>query len=152
MDWETMKFSATPFVACLLIVVLSAGSVPVLAQQALGTIAGKADDEAKKPYADYAVQLRDVVSGQVTSTRPLGLEGQFSFTGVALSSKYLVELVQIKEKKIVCTEGPYELTTSVTNKLDVNISCGKVPAAIWLLAAGAGAAAAVAVATRSTSK
>jgi len=153
MKKESMKVSAiTRSIAALLVVVLGIGSAPLLAQQALGTIAGKADDEARKPYADYAVQLRDVVSGQVANTRPLGLEGQFSFTGVGLSRKYLVELVQINEKKIVCTEGPFELTASVTNKLDVNISCGKVPAAIWLLAAGAGAAAAVAVTTRSTSR
>jgi hypothetical protein len=63
-----------------------------------------------------------------------------------------VELVQVKDKKIVCTEGPYALTAAIPGKDDVNISCGKVPAAIWLLAAGAGAAAAVAVATRSTSR
>jgi hypothetical protein len=33
----------------------------------------------------------------------------------------------------------------------VNIDCGKVPAAVWLLAAGAGTAAAIALATNSTS-
>jgi hypothetical protein len=139
-------------VAIVLVAVIGLGAVPALAQQMAGTIAGKASDEAKQPYSDYAVQLRDVASGQVVNTLPLNLQGQFSFTGVALTNRYLVELVQVKEKKIVCTEGPYSLTTTMTSKTDVNISCGKVPAAIWLLAAGAGAAAAVAVATRSTSR
>jgi hypothetical protein len=140
------------FVASILVVIIGLGAVPALAQQVAGTIAGKASDEAKQPYSDYAVQLRDVASGQVVNTLPLNLQGQFSFTGVALTNRYLVELVRVKEKKIVCTEGPYSLTTTMTSKTDVNISCGKVPAAIWLLAAGAGAAAAVAVATRSTSR
>jgi hypothetical protein len=139
-------------VASILVVIIGLGAVPALAQQAAGTIAGKATDEAKQPYSDYAVQLRDVASGQVVNTLPLNVQGQFSFTGVALASRYLVELVQVKEKKIICTEGPYSLTTTMTSKTDVNISCGKVPAALWLLAAGAGAAAAVAVATRSTSR
>ena len=139
-------------VAIVLVAVIGLGAVPALAQQTAGTIAGKATDEARQPYADYAVQLRDVASGQVVNTLPLNVQGLFSFTGVALANRYLVELVQVKEKKIVCTEGPYSLTTSMTSKTDVNISCGKVPAALWLLAAGAGAAAAVAVATRSTSR
>lgn len=139
-------------VASALAFVMAIGAAPALAQQTAGTIAGKAVDEAKQPYSDFAVQLRDVVSGQVVNTLPLNVQGQFSFTGVGLSKTYLVELVRVKEKKIVCTEGPYSLTSAVTSKTDVNISCGKVPAAIWLLAAGAGAAAAVAVATRSASR
>jgi len=145
-------------VASVLVAILSVGTAPALAQTQAGgaitpgTLSGKATDEAKQPYADWAVQLRDVTTGQVVSTRTLNQQGQFSFTSVTLSRSYLVELVQIKEKKIVCTEGPFGLTTANPSKVDVNISCGKVPAAIWLLAAGAGAAAAVAIATRSTSR
>jgi hypothetical protein len=137
--------------AATLAIVMALGSVPALAQQ-IGTIAGKATDEAKQPYSDYAVQLRDVSTGQVVNTLPLNVEGKFSFASVAIARTYLVELVQIKERKIICTEGPYSLTTAAVSKVDVNISCGKVPVAIWLLAAGAGAAAAVAIATRSSSR
>lgn len=138
-----------------LAVLLSFGGGPLGAQQAQvapGTLAGKATDEAKQPYSDWAVQLRDVASGVVASTKTLDDKGLFSFSGVALSQSYLVELVQIKNKKIVCTEGPYTLTPATPYKINVNINCGKVPAAIWLLAAGAGAATAIAVATRSTSR
>lgn len=127
-------------------------TAPALAQQTAGAIAGRATDEAKKPYTDYAVQLRDVASGLVSSTLPLDQQGTFNFTGVAISRTYLVELVHIEKKKIVCTEGPYSLTPTTASKLDVNVNCGKAPAAFWLLAAGAGAATAIAVATRSTSK
>ena len=67
-------------VAGLLAVVMTVGSAPALAQQAMGAIGGKAADEAKKPYSDYVVQLRDVTSGQVVSTKPLDPQGQFGFT------------------------------------------------------------------------
>jgi hypothetical protein len=138
-------------IASALVAVLALGSIPATAQQS-GALAGQADDEAKQPYSDYAVQVRDVGTGQVVNTRSLDAKGGFSFSGLTLSRAYLVELVRIKEKRIVCTEGPFTLSPTTASKLDVNISCGKVPAAIWLLAAGAGAAAAVAVATRSTSR
>lgn len=139
-------------VATALAVIMAVGTAPALAQQTTGTVGGKATDEAKKPYTDYVVQLRDVTSGQVASTKPLDPQGQFSFLGVGVPQTYLVELVKVKDKKIVCTEGPYALTLAVPNKLDVNISCGKAPAALWLLLAGAGAATAIAIADRSTSK
>lgn len=135
-----------------LALVMTLGISPALAQQATGTIGGKATDEAKVPYSDYAVQLRDVTTGQVVSTRPLNTAGQFSFAGVTLSRPYLVELFHTKERRVICTEGPYTLTATAASKPDVSINCGKAPAALWLILAGAGAAAAVAVATRSASR
>jgi hypothetical protein len=122
------------------------------APAAQGTLAGKATDEAKEPYTDYAVQVRDVTTGQVVLTRSLSAQGQFSFPGLSLAKPFLVELFHQKERRVICTEGPFTLTTAVPSKADVNISCGKAPAALWLLLAGAGAAAAVAVATRSVSR
>jgi len=126
---------------------------PVFAQQAPGTLAGKATDEAREPYTDYAVQVRDVTTGQVIQTQQLGLQGLFSFTNkVSLARPYLVELFHQKERRVICTEGPFTLTEKAPSKLDVNVNCGKVPAAFWILLAGAGAGAAVAVATRSQSR
>jgi hypothetical protein len=140
-------------VAVGLAVVMAGGAQPAFGQTpAPGTVAGKATDEAKKPYTDYVVQLRDVNSGQVTNTQPIDTQGQFVFLGSGVPGSYLVELVLVKDKKIVCTEGPYNLTQTSPSKVDVNISCGKAPAALWLLVAGAGAATAVAIATRSRSK
>jgi hypothetical protein len=124
----------------------------VLAQQAAGIISGKATGEAKPPYSDYAVQLRDAATGAVVGTQPLGAQGQFSFSGAEISRRYLVELFNTSQSRIVCTEGPVVLTASKPFKTDVNIDCGKSPTAYWLLAAGAGAAAAIAVATRSVSQ
>lgn len=143
----------TRVVALGLAVLMAGGAQPAFAQTpAPGTIAGKANDEAKKPYTDYVVQLRDVNSGQVANTQPIDTQGQFVFLGAEVPGSYLIELVLVKDKKIVCTEGPYNLTQASPSKIDVNINCGKVPAAAWLLLAGAGAATAVAVATRSRSK
>ena len=135
------------------LVLATIGGAAMAAQAQLqGTLAGKASKEAKEPFGDYAVQVRDVMTCLVLETQTLDVKGKFSFGKLALTKPYLVELFQIKEKRVICTEGPFTLTPTVPEKLDVDVSCGKVPAAFWLLLAGAGAAAAVSVATRSASK
>jgi hypothetical protein len=124
-----------------------------MAQLAAGVLGGKATDEARKPYTDYSVQLRNPVTGQVVATQPLTAQGQFSFNGVALDEKMLVELVNVKQNKVVCTEGPFTLSAPAqTNKTDVNIDCGKHPTSTWLLAAAAGAASAIALGRRSADR
>ena len=109
------------------------------AGQQTATLAGTAKDEAKKPYADYTVRARDVSSGQIAGTTPLNTDGNFSLPDLS-TSKYLVELVrhQGNSDKVVCTEGPFDLTQQML-KNDVVIDCGKVPAAWWLLGAAAAA-------------
>jgi hypothetical protein len=134
---------------------MTMGLAPLAAQQAVttGTISGKAVDEAKKPYSNYVVQLRDISTGQIASSQTLDPQGLFSFTNVALAKRYLVELYSVERSKVVCSEGPYELATpNQVTRADVNIDCGATPAALWLLAAGAGTAAAVATTTASGSK
>lgn len=132
---------------------LAVGAAPMMAQQTAGVLGGKATDEAKKPYTDYSVQLRNPVDGQVMANQPLTAQGLFTFNDVALNQKMLVELVNVKQNKVVCTEGPFTLSTpGQPNKTDVNIDCGKPPTAAWLLAAGAGAASAVALGRRSASR
>jgi hypothetical protein len=140
-------------VAIMLALFMAVGLAPVtLAQQSSGILGGKATDEAKKPYDDYSVQLRNPQTGQIVATQPLSAQGQFSFDRVELNQKMLVELFNQKQNKVVCTEGPYVLAPGQPSKTDVNIECGKRPAAAWLLAAGAGAASAIAIGTRSASK
>jgi hypothetical protein len=132
---------------------MAVGAAPMMAQQTAGVLGGKATDEARQPYTDFSVQLRNPSTGQVVATQPLTEKGLFSFANVELNQRMLVELVNLKQNKIVCTEGPFVLSApALTNKTDVNIDCGKPPAALWLLAAGAGAAAAIAIGTRSASQ
>lgn len=130
---------------------LAMGVAPtLLAQQ--GSISGRATSEARRPYTDYNVQLVDTATKQLTGTVPLDDRGQFAFTGVEGDKQYLVQLFNLKENKIVCTEGPYALIAP--NQLirnDVNINCGK-PVALWLLAAAAGVATTAAVVTQSGSQ
>jgi hypothetical protein len=142
---------AVAFALALSMAIGTAPALVTVAAQTAGAIGGRANDEAKKPYTDYSVLLRDVVSGQVVSTVPLDTQGLFLFKNVDLSRRFLVELFNIKANRVVCTEGPYTLSDKLMAKTDVNISCGN-NAAWWLLAAGAGAAAAIALATQSTSK
>ncbi len=68
---------------------------------------------------------------------PLDSRGNFSLPDLS-SAKYLVELVN-KNGKVVCTEGPFDLTQADAIKNDVVIDCDKIPAAGWLLGAAAAA-------------
>jgi hypothetical protein len=131
---------------------MALGAAPTLAQQSNGVIGGKAASEAREPYSNYSVQLRDAGTGQVVNTVSLNQEAMFTFNGVGLNLPLLVELVNVNQKQTVCTEGPFVLTPSALSKTDVNIDCGKVPAAFWILTAGAGTAAAIAFATQSPSQ
>jgi hypothetical protein len=122
---------------------VAVGAAPLVAQQAaVGTINGRATDEARKPYTDYTVQLRDAETGQIAGTVPLDAQGGFAFAN----------LYSLKEREILCTEGPYPLAPEANRRRNVNIDCGAAPAAIWLLAAGAGAVAAIGVVTVSASQ
>jgi hypothetical protein len=135
---------------------MAVGLSPAFAQQGAGSIAGKATDEAKKPFDRYTIQLRDAASGQVTSTEQLNPQGQFEFRNVEMARRYLVELVQnnpgTRQGKVLCTEGPFTLSAANPSKTNVVIECGRKQASQWLLAAGAGTAAAIALATRSASQ
>jgi hypothetical protein len=129
-------------------------AVPILAQQAPPsvTISGIAKKEAKKPYTDYTTRARDVQTGVIAGTATNGdPDANFSITGLP-PANYVVELLN-KDGKIVCTEGPYDLTRTFV-KNDVDISCNKVPVAWWLLgvAAAAGITAGVVVANQSNTQ
>jgi|SRR6476620_2204714 len=109
------------------------------AGQQTATIAGTAKDEAKKPYSDYSVRARDVSTGMIAGNVPLTTDAIFTLPDLS-SSHYLIELVLHKnnQDKVICTEGPFDLTQQML-KNDVVIDCGKVPAAWWLLGAAAAA-------------
>lgn len=139
----------------VLVGLLAWSSLPMAAgQEIVGAIAGRATDEAQTPYSDYAVQLRDVGTGLVVGLAPLNTRGEFAFGDLPLSRKYLVELVNTRKTELVCTEGPYALPTTAQQTVinDVNVECGRPPAAFYLLATGAGTAAAIALAQRSPSQ
>jgi hypothetical protein len=123
----------------------------LMAQQ--GALGGTANKEADQPYTDYRVQLRDPATGAIVGT-PANLDAQarFSFTGLETNRRYLVELFSMKENKVVCTEGPFQLTATNVSLTNIDIECGNKEAAAWLLAAAAGVAAVAAVATRSASR
>ncbi len=111
------------------------------AQQTNGLLAGKATDQVKPPYLEYMVQVRNTATGVMIASRTLDFEGKFSFPDLPLDQRYLVELVHTKQNRVVCTEGPFTLAAQAPSKANVNIDCGKPPALLWLLAAGAGTAA-----------
>jgi len=135
------------FVAIALAATLASSAVPasVFAQQST-TLAGTAKDEAKKPYTNYSVRARDVAAGTQSPAQPLDASGNFSLTGLT-SANYLIELLN-KGGKVVCTQGPFDLTQNPV-KSDVVIDCNnkKVPAVVWLLGAAAAAGITAAVVT-----
>jgi hypothetical protein len=124
--------------AGVLAAVVAAGSATALAQQAAatGVISGTAVREAKPPYEEYRVQLRSVATGTVVSTQPLSPTGTFTIPSVPLTQAHLVELVNVASNSIVCTEGPFTLTSNQTSRVGVRIECGS--SATWLLLAAAG--------------
>ena len=125
------------FVAIAMAFTLAASATPtaLYAQQST-SIAGTAEKEAKKPYSDWKVRARDVKGGTVTPATTVANDGKFSLTGLG-TSNYVVELVN-KDNKVVCTEGPFDLSKQAV-KSDVIIDCGKIPAAWWLVGAAAAA-------------
>jgi hypothetical protein len=100
------------------------------------TLAGTAKDEAKKPYTEYTVRARDVKAGTIGGSTPLDAQGNFSLIGLS-TQNYLVELLN-KDGKVVCTEGPFDMSKRAI-KNDVEIECGGIPAAWWLVGAAAAA-------------
>jgi hypothetical protein len=111
-------------------------------------ISGTARKEAKKPYTDFSARARNVQDGQIAGTVLLDQDANFSLPGLPLAT-YVVELLN-HDNKVVCTEGPFNLTQQPV-KNDVNISCNKVPAAWWLLGAAAAAGITAGVVTANSS-
>lgn len=121
----------------VLAVLLASATMPVSvrAQQSV-SLAGTAKDEAKKPYADYTVRARNIRAGAIVATVPLDVQGSFALPGLS-AENYLVELVN-RDGRVVCTEGPVDLSRQTAVR-DLVIDCGNVPAAWWLIGAAAAA-------------
>src|SRR5262245_5931041 len=109
---------------------LAMASGPAFAAQqgaATVTISGTAKKEAKKPYTDYTTRARNVQTGEIAGTATnADPNANFTISGIP-PANYVVELLD-KGGKVVCTEGPFNLTQTFA-KNDVDISCNKVPAA-----------------------
>jgi hypothetical protein len=116
---------------------LALGPVHLAAQGGPGLLGGTAKHKAKQPYTDFTVRARDVSQGTIAGTIVLDTAANFSLPSLTLAN-YLVELVD-KKGKVVCTEGPFNLTQAAAQKTNINIDCG-VPPTAWLLVAGAAAA------------
>jgi len=121
-----------------LVVALTGSAMPAgqAAQSGPASIAGTARDEAKRPYTDYSVRARTVQQGLVAMTATLDTSGAFALVGLA-QANYLVELLN-RDGKVVCTEGPFDMTKQAA-KTDVVVNCARVPVAWWLLGAAAAA-------------
>ena len=116
---------------------LALGPVHLAAQGGPGLLSGTAKHKAKQPYTEFTVRARDVAQGTIAGTIVLDTSANFSLPSLTLAN-YLVELVD-KKGKVVCTEGPFNLTQAAAQKTNIDIDCG-VPPAAWLLVAGAAAA------------
>jgi hypothetical protein len=133
---KTRQILATGLIAAL---VGATAPVNLMAGgQQNATISGTAKSEAKKPYTNYTTRARNVQGGQIAGTVTLDTNGNFSLPGLP-PANYVVELLN-HDGKVVCTEGPFNMTQQPV-KDDVKISCNnkKVPTAYWLLGAAAAA-------------
>lgn len=146
-----MKIQRFVAKALALAMVLSTTPAALLAQQST-TLSGTAKDEAKKPFSDYTARARDVNTLAIGASVPLDPQGNFSLAGLG-TARYSVELLN-KEGKVVCTEGPFDLSKQAI-KSDVVVDCHGLPAAFWLVGAAAAAgitAAAIAAGPASPSR
>ena len=129
------------------LVALVAGVVmtasPMLADQNSGLLAGKAGQEARRPYSNYSVRAR-LASGGSGNTVPLGPDGRFAITGLNFPGNYLVELINNADGSVVCTEGPFR-----NGKGNIQIRCGKAPNSSWLTPLVGGLAATLGVVSAS---
>jgi len=120
-----------------LVVALVTALVPMDLAAQNAAISGTAKNEAKKPYTSYNTRARNTQNGAIAGTVALDANGDFSLTGLS-PANYVVELLD-GNGKVVCTEGPFNLTQSPAQS-NVNIKCNKkVPTSLLLLGA-AGAA------------
>ena len=137
---------ATGMAAAMMLAALPIGAA---AGQSTVTLGGTAKKEAKKPYTEFSARARNAQNGDIAGTMPLDVDANFTL-GNLPPATYVVELLN-KDGKVVCTEGPYNLTQQLA-KSDVDISCNKVPAAWWLLGAAAAAGITAGVVTASPSR
>ena len=132
------RFLALSLVAC---VAMTASST--FADQNSGSLAGKAGQEARRPYSNYSVRAR-LASGGSGNTVPLGPDGRFAITGLNFPGDYLVELINNSDGNVVCTEGPFK-----NAKGNIIIRCGKAPNSLWLTPLVGGLAATLGVVSAS---
>lgn len=117
--------------------------VPVIAQQGAGQLSGTAEDEATRPIEKNTVRARLVDTGTIVVSAPLDAEAAFMLAGLQ-PGNYVVELLD-PQSRIVCTEGPFQLTAAVPLQTDIEIDCDRFPVAWWLLGAAAAAGVTTAV-------
>ena len=117
------------------VVAMALANAGVMGQQQ-GQISGTAKDQAKEPYTDYSVRVRDVAQGLIGGTAPLDRTGAFTVPSLA-AANYIVELMN-KDGKVICTEGPFDLSQQLIRD-GVIVDCNKFPVALVLLGAGAAA-------------
>jgi hypothetical protein len=135
-----------------LVIAFASSTMPATlaaAGQQTATLGGTAKKEAKKPVTDYSVRARNTQQGTIAGTVHLDPNANFTLNNLPPAT-YLVELLN-KDGKVVCTEGPYNLTQQLI-KDNVDISCNHVPAAWWLIGAAAAAGITAGVLSQSPSR
>jgi hypothetical protein len=134
---------------------LLAIGVPSLstAGQETGVLNGRVKADAHR-FSEYAVQLRDAETGKVLMTVPIDAQGFFAAKDVPVGKAYLLELVRanVKDTPLLCTAGPYQVSSDPKVKTNARLDCGRAPAVGWVLAAAAGTAGLISFVTRSASQ
>ena len=144
-----VRMIATGLAVAMAIAALPVSAVAGAGGQQTVTLGGTGKKEAKKPYTQYSTRARNSMTGDIVGTTPLDVDANFTLANLPPAS-YVVELLD-KDQKLVCTEGPFNLTQQLA-KTDVDISCNKVPVAWWLLGAAAAAGITAGIVTASPSR
>lgn len=98
-----------------------------------GNVAGTATDAAKNPLPNHTVRIRNLQTGQITSTSTTASNGSFSFAGLN-PGNYVVEVVTANGTTIVGTSSTVAVVAGQT--VTVAVSASALAAAASAAAAG----------------
>lgn len=118
----------------------------LIAQGVTGSLGG----HSRYQDPNYEVRIQNVDTGQILGMAKLDSDGNFLVGNLLLPGNFLIVLYDLDDMEPVCTEGPFMLSPENAGsaaKLDVEIRCGRTPAALLLgiLAGGLGLATAFAI-------
>jgi hypothetical protein len=130
--------------------------------QTNGSISGMVRDEAQKPIANRAVQVRNLETNQVVGSFTTNERGEFTFNGLP-PGRYKVEVMDKSGKEVLESSTPVALTKAAMTKTDLIVIVSEIKpdlgggffdsteGALLVAAAGAGVTIAVGVARHNAS-
>ena len=121
------------------------------ARPVAGTLRGRAAESLAKPYSDYLVIVRDVLTGAELARQMMDTAGAFFVEGLTPQRYVIVELRNVRRGGIVWTGGPYVLSADRASTVILNVGYGSQTAS-WVMKTAVDVPTVVPLAIRSGSR